>query len=478
MKQHPAIRSNAASGLSLACALAVSACQRSCTPINVLPPSITVEGRIEGVTGAGQPAPDAVMELVHDSTSTTRVLYDRSAGPQDVERIELQATASTGLPFSEAWHFLHLSRSAQQPGADPVFLEFTSDPGWLRAHIGNLGWLIIRKDDLSLPSDGFGAFPAANLRPGGAAVLARVEDDDPVLPWTLAGCTGLVALNAETSLGLTFRQLADDSGVDCFDMQTLASMFFVPTAVAVTDEAFQADARALSHRLFIVPHVATPRAGGGVVPGIGFIYQATLVSDVDSGAFTGQVTVSVPLTLMWDRLPGGGTIATSIDPLGPTPLDVTLANVGRITVGANDGSIASNSAEDLRAAVAGAVASMALPTGPAGIPATSFLDLLFIVGVLGGENQLPADFSLLALPSDSTVAGAPQNLVLQMGEIAVSETTGVAPALPGGVGARTALIGAGGVVVLQNTNAAGTSVRRFDIPKVAETLPFDLHVLW
>jgi hypothetical protein len=55
----------------------------------------------------------------------------------------------------------------------------------MRQHLGDLVVLPLRKDDISLPSNDFDAFQPAQLRPAGAAWLARVEDNDPSIPWVI-----------------------------------------------------------------------------------------------------------------------------------------------------------------------------------------------------------------------------------------------------------------------------------------------------
>jgi hypothetical protein len=205
-----------------------------------------------------------------------------------------------------------------------------------------MAWVSLRRHTAEVPLGLFDDFPPAQLRPGGATVLARIEDDDPVLPWTDASgaCAGLARLN----LAATLRPLAV-RGVDCFDMQSLSSMILNQIALTVADAAKDNDARVIEHRLAIVPHIATPTGSGApALPGFGFVYQADLVAKLDGGVLTGGLTLSIPLTVVWSRSVGEPrTLATAIDPLdGNVPLvDATFGNAARITVHAADDSISS-----------------------------------------------------------------------------------------------------------------------------------------
>jgi hypothetical protein len=448
-----------------------------CPPIRTLPPSIDVSGRVQGVDGTGQAVTDFVLSLRHTQPAPEPHLAYRRSGMQDVRRIALAATASTGLPFNEEWHFIHLSRDAQRPGAEPVLLEFSGEPGWVSDHVGDLAWLVIRKNDVSLPSDSFSNFPPASLRSAGATILARVETDDPVLPWTRATCSEPEAM----PLSATLRSLAPPGQTDCFDMQSLTSALLNNIAVTVADAAQVNNARVTLHRMAIVPHVpSTPAGRDAPLPGIGFVYQAALEPTVGGegvGSFTGPLMVSVPLTLHWARdAIANGRLVVMLDPINAF-VGQSRVNANRVTVHANDGTIAAAVAQSLRQTVSDAIAAARLPTGPAGIPLTSFLELLFTESLVRPTGGLPANFSLLAVPENRTVSGAPQNIAMTMGPIAITTVTPLTP-LPGGLDALTVVTGAGGAVsVLRNLNAAGTRVRRFDLPAPLEPLPFSLILL-
>jgi hypothetical protein len=165
-----------------------------------------------------------------------------------------------------------------------------------------------------------------------------------------------------------------------------------------------------------------------------------------------------------------------LDPLS-TLLHQTLVNTDRVTVSALDGTITAAFAQTLRDEVAEAVETMPMPTGPSDIPVTSFLGLLFTESFTRPTGGLPANFSLLAVPENRQILGAPRNIAMTVGQITVGEGTR-SPGLPGGNNARTvATTLAGTVRVTKNLNAAGTEFRQFSLPAPAEPLPFQLILL-
>jgi hypothetical protein len=457
-------------------AIAVLALLSGCGSIQTQPPSIDVSGRVSGVSGTGATVPDFVLSLAHTQPAPEpHLAFKGDPGIQDVRSISLAATASTGLPFAEEWHFIHISNSAQRPGGQPVILEFTGDPGWLRANVGDLAWLIVRKNDIALPSDTFSNFTSQPPHASGTTILARVEDDDPVLPWTRATCDATQAM----PLSATLRPLAPAGGADCFDMQSLTSALLNNIAIAVTNALIaRGDARATGHSIAIVPHVPSkPVAGGAPLPGFGFVYRTTLEPVVNSsgvGAFTGTLTVSVPITSHWRRT-STGTLTSMLDPV-LVFADQTMMSPTRVTVNAVDGSISAAFANSVRTGVAAAVTAAPLPTGPGGIGLPAFLDLLFTLSMIQPSGGLPENFSLLAIPENRTLTGTPQNIAMTMGPIPFVNTTLATPA-PGGVGARTTAIVGGAATVTQNLNAAGTSVRVFTMPAPTEPMPFRLVLL-
>jgi hypothetical protein len=447
--------------------------------LNVQPSSITVEARLQGRTGTGVPVPDQVLTLSHRAEGNTdpRLVYRRGTVP-DLDAVVARAPQDAGVPFTETWHVLSLSHIAQRPGSDPTFVEFTGDPGWVKDHAGDLAWVTLRHRETTIPEQRFMNFAVPGLRPAGGTILARVEDDDPVLLWRDTDGCGAASVQP---LLLTLRNLAPAGGVDCFDMESLASTMLTQLAVAITDVAHDRDAAARRHRLLIVPHVPTVAAGNTpAAPGFGFIYQADLEPTSNGsgiGGFTGTLQLSIPITLHWVR-GADGRVTLLMDPIGASVGGTPTNNIARVTVSAVENSIAAGSAGSLRTAVSAALTTTPLPTGPGGIAFPAFINLFFAEGVgLGGTNTVPADFSVLARPSNQAVPGAPPNVALTLGEITVTDVPGL-PANGAGLGGRAQVsLVAGRVRVQVNRNAAGTTRRFLDVPAPVETLPFDFVLL-
>jgi hypothetical protein len=440
-----------------------------CKTIKVLPPSAVVEGRISGQNGIHQPVEDVLISLRHDGTSAGRNVYRPDIPIQSVQSARLAMSVGTGLPFPEQWHLLLLSRGNPRPGSDDRSpTEFTEDPGWVRSHTGELAWLSLRRDELALPGSYY-ELPATSLRSGGALVLSRVEDDDPILPWISSDCVRLATL----PLSATLRPL-DVAGVgDCFDMQSIASLILNQLALTITEAVSAHPIRAVSHSVAIVPHITTPVDGRETRPAIGFIYRTTLeplILGRGAGPLTGTATLSVPITWVFARV--RGSLETRLDPITLTAVG---NNTSRITVSAAPDSIASGFADQLRREVVNGISRMPTPTGPGGIPIDSYLDFLLERTVLSGDLRLPADFGVLALPTGN-VGFVPDTTALRMGEITFVDSDHSAPGLAGGRGARTVNILDGRVEVLVNLNRSGTRVRQFRLPTPSEPLPFKLVI--
>src|SRR4029077_18048275 len=110
----------------------------------------------------------------------------------------------------------------------------------------------------------------ASIREGGTCLLARVEDDDSVLPWHRAQAAALENM----PLTATLRPLADAAGLDPFDMQSLTSTLLNNIAL-ISPHAAQDHSRHITeHRIAIVPHMPSMSDGNhDPLPGICFIYE-------------------------------------------------------------------------------------------------------------------------------------------------------------------------------------------------------------
>lgn len=446
--------------------------------LNIQPSSIVVEGRAKGKDGANRPIADSVLSLRHDADNQEpRLVYDNFANVSQLERITLAGTRFTGLPFQEEWHYLVTTHTWTRPGSDIVPVIASGDRSWVRNHKGNLAWLVVRHENLALPSDSFSAF--SGLNEAGSAVLARRENDDPVLPWVRNdNCDLFSALPIEASL----RPPAANGASDCFDMQSFTSAMLNQIAVTVEDKIADfnnssdpiqslVNARVTEHRIYFVPHVPE-----GPFPGFGFIYETSLEADF-VGITAARLTISIPITFHWMRAAIGGKFTVNIDPLGPAFPGAPLVNDTRIAVSTLRGDLAEGTLEQIRTKIVAGIQSAPMPTGPLNISFDSLLSTAFALYFLPGNDRLSANFSILALPEDQTIAGTPSNLVMRMGALAVSDITPT-PAQAGGNNARTITIdGAGRVVVLQNLNNAGTRARLFRLPAPQELLPIKLYLL-
>jgi hypothetical protein len=361
------------------------------TACDIQPSSITVSGRLSGVDGTGAPVSPTTLTLNRNSdVSNPRLEYIPGGGPQDLRGVTITADQSTGLPVEEEFFFLSLSGTAHRPGSDNSTLkEITADPGWMGNHIGDLVVLSLRKDDITLPSNEFDAFQPAQLRPAGASWLARVEDDDPTIPWFIpansANCQ-VVALAAS--------MVAPPQGqdIDCFDFQTFTSMLLTSFALEVTDAVARLETptvTATNHRLYVVPYL--PSEFGD--PGFGLIYSVDLNISTD-GIPLAEATAQVPISMhfRWD-----GEFYT--DPLS----EGAHSNPDRVTV--TYGSLLSEiAATQIHTTIVNTIGSVRLPTF-SGVAGEEVFLLLFNQ-VSGRSSRAPKNFAVIALPEQLATIGA------------------------------------------------------------------------
>ncbi|MCC5859910.1 MAG: hypothetical protein JJT90_17265 [Ectothiorhodospiraceae bacterium] len=406
--------------------------------------SITVAGSHEGTDGTFQPVAPVVSTVTHvPGEQLPRVHYSRH-GMQNVQTVRLEATESTGLPLEEEFVFLSISRPAEQPGsAVTPILERTDVPGWIRAHIGDLAVLRIRKDDISLPQSDFSQFSAAALRPLGANWLARVEDDDRFLPWRRnvdeTACFPI-------PMQQTFVRPPDGQGEDCFDMETLTAMLLSQFAAAVSEGVVDADIpliglSATQHRMYVVPHL---QAGFADAPGFGFIYAVDV--GVTLGVGIAQATVYAPVSIHFRRNPPGPMpdFEIGIDPLGAPPPNAPWLNIPRITVMYEQGPINEVVAGQIRGVVVNALEEFTPPLIQAGGIETDLEEALnFIFAVTmprSSTSRPPVDHNVIALPEQRvTVDGTISPLAMSIPMVTVTE--GVNPLAPASPDPETNLTG-------------------------------------
>jgi hypothetical protein len=326
----------------------------------IQPPSTELEGRLRGNAVTGQPATDTVLELKSDpSSGLPRISYDSGGAIYDVRQLEVHVTANTGLPQPQQFVFLSVSRVAStQPTA------LTDVAGWVARHHGELVAVPIRQDDISLASRYY-FFPPPSPRRQGMAALALVEDDDKALPWRRlqsdTNAAGFALPCQVIAIEASWSAAPPGETVDCFDLETLARMFFVPLAVQVHDAVRAADLdQATSiivqnHRLHAVPFIPKGGAGQG---GFGLIYTSEV--KVSFGLKLGELKLYIPLSFIFDF--AGADLV--VDPLSAGD---GMQNLARVTV-EYSGVAGLTAAEEVRAAILPALDAFAIPTiGETGI---------------------------------------------------------------------------------------------------------------
>lgn len=421
--------------------------------LTVLPSSITIEGQLTGTDGTGTPVPATVLTVARDSVGTSpRIEYRASGGLQRLQGVGISVVQSTGLPEAEEFFILSMSRLGFPPGSNISPLnEITGAQGWMRGHLGDMVVLPLRKDDVSLPSNSFTEFQPSQLRPAGAVWLARIEDNAPVIPWRIS------VTDANCSIvPMAQSMIAPPPGQtqDCFDFETLSSMFLTTLAVGVTEAVANVDipastVSASNHQLHIIPHL---RSNVGD-PGFGFVYSVNItVSAV--GLPVAGATVHVPISMHFRS--DGGLI---VDPM--TGLN-DPANPARVTVTYGDGPLDGVVANMIHTQIIEALGEIMLPPvtfGTVTLPDGTIVPLstsaenafeLLINQVSGRSSTADANFAVIALPEQSaTINGTITNIALSIPAI----TRTVAMPIPGIVAGATA-DGTGTVRVVQVSESA------------------------
>ncbi len=427
---------------------------------------IVVEGRLEGQDGAFQPVDPTVLRLTHQQDEVRpRLVFLEGGGMQHLQKLTLEAVESTGLPFAEEFFLVSLSRAANRPGVPEPFQYRTNRPGWLLNHVGDLAVLPIRKDDVSLPTNEFNDFPAAQLRPAGGTYLARIENDDRHFPWFISTADSARCVNLP--LNLTLMAPPNGEATDCFDMQTLCGMFLtnfaVATTVAVTDLNLPlVQVSVGNHRLYVVPHMTF---GPDSTVGFGMIYAVNVAGNL--GANLARAVVYVPISLHFRIGASTTEFDIFVDPLsglGSTPSE----NINRVTIAYN-GVFGGIMAENLQSAITSTLSSFTLP--PTAIGSTEEVLALGFSLAAPSPGSIPLnDHSVIARPVQrSTVGQTISNLALNLPGVTVTNLPGTpAPIAP-------SVLADGSVTLRQNF---GGTMRDITIAPVQTANEFEVYFLY
>ncbi len=454
-------------------------------------PRITVMGSLHGEDGAYMPVESVDLFVTHQPDVPLPRVDTELHGMQDLKSVSMSVSESQGFPFdNEEFAFLSLSRGVPRVGEEEsVVVELTADNLWVRRHRGDLAVLRLRKDDVSLPTTEFDDFDAAGMRPAGASWLARLESDDRRIPWIIEPAAGNC-----TAVPLVASLSAPTAGqtVDCFDLSTLANMFFANLAVTVVEELDKADlpvpVSAGQHRFYLVPHLELEGENDTYL-GFGFLYEARISLNM-IGAALATIKATVPISIHFVPVdpPGANPprLELLIDPVGAPASTIPWANIDRVTVEYEDGPINGFLAEQVRQTVVDALSGFVLP--PVAVASTELTAgeaLSLLISMTAPRPAIvspyPDDFNVIALPEQRVTLDATlSNQVLSYGSVTTSVTYDnlAGPAAPDMTGTVvTAVDAAGRVTKTTMINNTGTIRRVTTLFPVNRHTPFELVFL-
>ena len=363
-----------------------------CPGVDVEPSVASAVARVTGTDGTGAAGGPVTLALDHAPGTASPRVATAAGGLQNVTGIDLAVTRS-GVPLAETYVLLTLSQSRVGPESGDVNTA-TAGPAFVRRHVGDLARAVVETSLLDAPlTDAFADFPPPvpagdelrPVRPHGESYLARIEEDDPAIPFNDPGALTDVSRLAGMLSG--------------------AILAGVTTAAAAPGAAFRlggADG-AGELRTYFVPHMthSTATLPARNVQGVGFIVALT-VDVLDPLANTvpiGTADVFIPLSLLFEKDGGAAPFRLFVDPVsmvGSTanPPD----NVERVFVSGRGGLLDALIAGEVRSAVVAAITAL-----PAGTLATVDAGLELLAAVLDatlGEAAaaVPDDFDVILLP--------------------------------------------------------------------------------
>lgn len=395
--------------------------------------------------------------------SGQRLHYIESAWSEEtpidkLTQLRLWVRESYGVPMEESYVFLSLSRSV--PFLPEPLNEITNVPGWVKKHTGELGILRIEKDDQSFPDVLFSNFATPpEQRPAGAAWLARIEDDDRVLPFRRTPPPGDPVPASFEPMPLVQTRYLSPSGdsVDFFDVESLAGMLLANFAVDFSEGMFDESNESTklnieNHQMHVIPHL--PSSTGD--PGVGFIYKARV-----TGSWNGipgfDATVYVPLSAVFKLAENDGDYLLDIDLFGPSNSDF----LDRVTIAPNNLTTLPGNMEKLRDSIVETLSNISTDL-------EGSLSYLLTLALEEQTNVVSlSDHSVIAVPEpSSTVSGLGSTLAISIKTVVVRELV-LSPSGSTGVAGTTKVdvMNNGRLLVTKIKNDDGTIVRQFEIAR-------------
>ncbi len=349
--------------------------------------SATATGALNTTDGLGDPTGQITLTVSRSSNtdSSPRVASVPLANAQNLAGLTLSVNR-TGIPLSETYIFLSISRGTIHPESNDLDLAIAtgSDPiSFVNNHIGDLAAVRVRADLIDSPLEqNFSNFlPAPSLgglqgvRHPGASFLARFEENDFAIPFTNSDPASLI------------------------DMSRLTRQIFNTLSNGIS-EALAGDSRvrlggndgAGQFRMYFVPHITHTQLSppNRNVKGFGYIFSFSI--DLFVGPVrVGKTDVHIPLSILFEpdtSLPGFYRVR--MDPFSFTGATTPPDNLPRIVV-------YGNFAEEVRTRIVSALSQL---------PQNTLDDLETQLSLLGdalslqlpSEREIPENFDVFLVP--------------------------------------------------------------------------------
>lgn len=379
-----------------------------CNEGSVQPSTVTATARVTGTDGVGTPSPPLVFSLNHAPDVPSPRVVSTEDGMQNVSGMDL-TIQRTGVPFAEAYVALTLSRSQLWPESNDPNAAVAGGT-FVRDRVGDIAMTKVDPTLLTSPlTDTFSDFPPAlpadnelaPNRPHAVSYLARIEEDDPAIPFRDPGAVTDVSRLSGILSGAIL------SGV---------------TTAANSSGAFRmggADG-AGDLRTYFVPHIthSTLTLPDRNVKGFGLIVAVTvdIVGVAGNPLPLAVADVFVPVSVLFEPDDGPAPFRIFADPFSMIgSANVPADNLARVFVSGRGGLLDGAVIQTVSASVMSGIAG--LPTATiAQVDAGLGLLAAVFDATLGDEAaEVPEDFDVILLP-ELPFSGVARNRLRAGGE--------------------------------------------------------------
>lgn len=353
-----------------------------CNGLNLQPQRVNATGTLRGTDGTGAAVAPITLNVTSrpGEQSAPRVV-SRQGGTQNVQAMDL-SVERTGIPMNETYFLLTITEPESLPSDDPVPALIGPQATFSKNNTGDMAVIRMRIDPIDAPlQDTFTAFPPAQLRLLATAALAKVEEDDVVVPFS------------DASRPLDLSRLS----------QTLLDTVTQRVTAAVNANGnvrLGGSGNDGDFRLHYVPHLIHRglRQQGRNVKGFAFIFEAT-VEAAPVGIAMNTARIYIPVSFLFEPGPavGGGQLyELMVDPFDFLGSNIAPENLDRIAV-VSEGLFDEQIGQTIRSEIVNAISNTPADQLDT-VEAQADLLGAAINSFRGGNRPVPDNFDILVLP--------------------------------------------------------------------------------